>query len=51
MQRQNETNELNGADRPRVKIYIDGPNFYHGLQTIGKSIGNSNLTSQEWGDL
>jgi len=36
MQRQNGTNESSGADKPRVKIYIDGPNFYHGLQTIGK---------------
>lgn len=36
MQNQNGTDESSGADKPRVKIYIDGPNFYHGLQTIGK---------------
>jgi uncharacterized LabA/DUF88 family protein len=36
MQRQNGTYESSGADKQRVKIYIDGPNFYHGLQTIGK---------------
>ena len=36
MQRQNGTDESSGANRPRVKIYIDGPNFYHGLQSIGK---------------
>ena len=36
MQRQNETDESSGVDKLRVKIYIDSPNFYHGLQSIGK---------------
>lgn len=33
---ENGTDESSGADKPRVKIYIDGPNFYYGLQTIGR---------------
>ncbi|MHA1720612.1 MAG: LabA-like NYN domain-containing protein [Promethearchaeota archaeon] len=36
MQKQNGINESNMIDMLRVKIYIDGPNFYHGLQSIGK---------------
>ncbi len=49
MQRQNETDESSGADRPRVKIYIDGPNFYHGLQTIGKKYREFQFNFAEMG--
>ncbi|MCF2138655.1 MAG: NYN domain-containing protein [Candidatus Lokiarchaeota archaeon] len=36
MQKQNELGENVHLNRPRVKIYIDEPNFYHGLKSMGK---------------
>ncbi|WP_457557252.1 LabA-like NYN domain-containing protein [Candidatus Harpocratesius sp.] len=36
MQRRNEIARDIHLNQPRVKIYIDGANFYHGLKTMGK---------------